>query len=157
MNICIRIGVIAFKKVNMCIDPLEQTLEIRKRLFAGGPPANKKLFAGGPLANKKLFTGGPLAYKMLFAQALSILCSPEWSYAVLSSFLLYCMVLYGHVRSFNPIPGVWGENIGETRVGRQVSKNWSLTLIFLRGGVLRRWEGGTFKLPFKFSLILFSK
>ena len=57
-----------------------------KKLFTGCPLANKKLFSGSPLANKKLFAGGPLAYKKLFAQALSILCSPEWSYAVLSSF-----------------------------------------------------------------------
>ena len=72
---------------------------IWKRLFAGGPPANKKLFAGGLPANKKLFAGGPPACKKLFARALSILCSPDWSYAVLSSFSLYCMVLYSHVRS----------------------------------------------------------
>ena len=61
----------------------------RKRLFAGGPPANKNLFAGGPLANKKLFAGGPPANKKLFAgglpanknlfaRTLAVLCSPEW-------------------------------------------------------------------------------
>ena len=70
-----------------------------KKLFTRGPPANKKLFSGGPPANKKLFARGPLAYKKLFARGLSILCSPEWSYAVLSSFSLYCIVLYGHVQS----------------------------------------------------------
>ena len=42
----------------------------RKRLFAGGPPANKKLFAGGPPANKKLFAGGPPENKKLFAGGL---------------------------------------------------------------------------------------
>ena len=66
-----------------------------KNLFAGGPPANKKLFTGGPPANKKLFAGGPPANKTLFAGALSNLYSPEWPCTVLSSLLLYCMVLYG--------------------------------------------------------------
>ena len=56
----------------------------RKRLFAGGPPANKKLFAGGSPANKNLFAGGPLANKNLFARTLSVLCSPEWSCTVYS-------------------------------------------------------------------------
>ena len=65
-----------------------------KKSFTGGPPAKKKLFSGGPPANKKLFAGGPPAYKKLFAGALSLLCSPEWSYAVLFSLSLYCMVLY---------------------------------------------------------------
>ena len=63
-------------------------------------PANKNLFSRGPLPNEKLFAGGPLANTKLFAGALSILCSPEWSYAVLFSLSLYCMVLCGHVRSF---------------------------------------------------------
>ena len=69
-----------------------------KNLFAGGPPANKKLFAGGPPANKKLFAGGLPANKNLFARTLSVLCSPEWSCTALFSFPLYCMVLYGFVR-----------------------------------------------------------
>ena len=72
----------------------------KKKLFARGPPANKNLFSRGPLPNEKLFAGGPLANTKLFAGALSILCSPEWSYAVLFSLSLYCMVLCGHVRSF---------------------------------------------------------
>ena len=55
-----------------------------KKLFTGGLSANKKLFTKGPLANKKLFAGGPLENTKLYAGALSILCSPEWSYAVLS-------------------------------------------------------------------------
>ena len=42
----------------------------RKRLFAGGPPANKNLFAGGPPENKNLFAGGPPANKKLFAGGL---------------------------------------------------------------------------------------
>ena len=49
---------------------MEKGFKNRKRLFAGGPPANKNLFAGGPPANKKLFAGGPPAYKMLFAGVL---------------------------------------------------------------------------------------
>ena len=40
---------------------------LRKRLFAGGPPANKFLFAGGPPANNFLFAGGPPANNFLFA------------------------------------------------------------------------------------------
>ena len=71
------------------------SIEIKKRLFAGGPPVNKKLFAGGPPANKKLFAGGPLANKTLFAEALSIKYSHEWSCTVLFSLLLYSMVLWG--------------------------------------------------------------
>ena len=63
-------------------------------LFARGPLANKNLFAGGPPTNKKLFIGGIPANMKLFVGALSILCSPEWSYAVLSSLSLYCVVLY---------------------------------------------------------------
>ena len=70
-----------------------------KKLFTGGLSANKKLFTKGPLANKKLFAGGPLENTKLYAGALSILCSPEWSYAVLSCFSLYCMVLYSHAQS----------------------------------------------------------
>ena len=56
----------------------------RKRLFAGGPPANKNLFAGGPLANKKLFAGGPPAIKNLFT--------------VPNAHVLTYLVLYGFVR-----------------------------------------------------------
>ena len=44
-----------------------QRLKKRKRLFAGGPPANKKLFAGGPPENKKLFARGPPANNKLFS------------------------------------------------------------------------------------------
>ena len=40
--------------------------KFRKRLFAGGPPANKKLLTGGPPANKKLFSGGPPANNFLY-------------------------------------------------------------------------------------------
>ena len=64
-----------------------------KKLFAGGPPANKKLFAGGPPANKKLFAGGPPANNNFFAGPLSVLCSPEWSCSALLSLHVYCMVL----------------------------------------------------------------
>ena len=48
------------------MNPLEQTLEIRNRLFAEGPPENKNLFAGGPPANKKLFAVGTPENKKLF-------------------------------------------------------------------------------------------
>ena len=71
-----------------------------KKLFAGGPPANKNLFAGGPPANKKLFAGGPPANKKLYSGALSLLCSSEWSYAVLFSLSLFRMLFYSLVRSY---------------------------------------------------------
>ena len=58
-----------------------------KNLFAGGPPANKNLFAGGPPANKKLFAGGPPANKTLFARTPSVLCSSEWSCTALFSII----------------------------------------------------------------------
>ena len=77
-----------------------------KKLFTGGPPANKKLFSGGPPANKKLFAGGPPSNKKLFAGALSLLCSPEWSHAVLFSLALYCITVWyctvfkGHLKDY---------------------------------------------------------
>jgi hypothetical protein len=41
---------------------------LRKRLFAGTPPAFKNLFAGAPPAFKNLFAGTPPAFKILFAR-----------------------------------------------------------------------------------------
>ena len=52
-------------------------LYIRKRLFAGGPPANKNLFAGGPPANKNLFAGGLFANK-------TYLLEPSLSFALMN-------------------------------------------------------------------------
>ena len=49
---------------------------------------------------KRLIVGAPSATKNLFARSISIPSSPKWSYPVLFSLPLYCMVLYGPLRPF---------------------------------------------------------